>query len=125
MHRTLKCDHIFIGKLLSSTLLTYLLWCCLTFDFTQFVILENLSILDLALSGVKGLIHQKTESKLVACIVMKLNQTYFGILWPQTHNGRILGSFDCPALLVSLSLASKAHDQATAVDRRLSNKFSF
>ena len=26
------------------------------FDFTQFVILENLSILDLALSGVKGLI---------------------------------------------------------------------
>ena len=30
----------FIGKLLSSTLL----WCCLYFDFTQFVILENLSV---------------------------------------------------------------------------------
>ena len=34
----------FIGKLLSSTLL----WCCLFFNFTQFVVLENLSILDLA-----------------------------------------------------------------------------
>ena len=30
--------------------------CCLFFNFTQFVILENLSILDLKLSGVKGLI---------------------------------------------------------------------
>ena len=29
--------------------------CCLVFNFTQFVILENLSILDLALTGVKGL----------------------------------------------------------------------
>ena len=28
--------------------------CCLFFNFTQFVILENLSILDLTLSGVKG-----------------------------------------------------------------------
>ena len=36
MDRTLKCDHIFIGKLLSSTLL-----CCGLFNFTQFVILEN------------------------------------------------------------------------------------
>ena len=44
----------FIGKLLNSTLL----WCfgVVRFNFTQFVILENLSILDLALSGVKGLI---------------------------------------------------------------------
>ena len=41
----------FIGKLLGSTLL----WCCSCFNFTQFVILENLSSLDLALSGVKGL----------------------------------------------------------------------
>ena len=40
----------FIGRLLSSTLL----WCCLLFSFTQFVIFENLSIFDLALSGVKG-----------------------------------------------------------------------
>ena len=40
-----------IGKLLISTFL----WCCFYFDFTQFVILENLSILDLAMSGVQGL----------------------------------------------------------------------
>ena len=33
-----------------------LLWCCLFFSLTQFVILEHLSILDLALSGLKGLI---------------------------------------------------------------------
>ena len=43
-------DRTFVGKLLSSTVL----WCCLFFNFTQFVILENLSVLDLALSGVKG-----------------------------------------------------------------------
>ena len=36
MDRTLKC-----GKLFSSTLL----WCCLVFNFPEFVILENLSIL--------------------------------------------------------------------------------
>ena len=40
-----------IGKLLGSTLL----WCCLLFNFTQFIILENLSILNFALSRVKGL----------------------------------------------------------------------
>ena len=39
----------FVGKLLSSTLL----WCFNFFNFTQFVILENLSVLDLALSEVK------------------------------------------------------------------------
>ena len=38
-------------KLLNSTVL----WCCLFFNFTQFVILEHLPILDLALSGGKGL----------------------------------------------------------------------
>ena len=32
--------------------LNSLLWCCLFFNFTQFVILESLSIFDLALSGV-------------------------------------------------------------------------
>ena len=32
------------------------MWCCLFFNFCQFVILENLSIFDLALLGVKGLI---------------------------------------------------------------------
>ena len=32
-----------------------LLWCCLLFNFTQFVNLGNLLILDLARSGVKGL----------------------------------------------------------------------
>ena len=41
----------FVGKLLSSTLP----WSCLFFNFTKFVIIENLSILDLALSGVKEL----------------------------------------------------------------------
>ena len=41
---------LFIGKLLSSTL-----QCCSLF-FTQVLILENLSVLDLALSGVQGLI---------------------------------------------------------------------
>ena len=39
------------GKLLSSISLL----CCLFFNFTQHVILKNLSILDLALSEVKGL----------------------------------------------------------------------
>ena len=43
--RTLKCDHLFIT----------LLWCCLIFNFTQLETLENLLILDLGLSGVKGL----------------------------------------------------------------------
>ena len=35
-------------------LFSTLLWYCLFFNFTQFVILENLSILYLALLGVKG-----------------------------------------------------------------------
>ena len=39
----------FVGKLSKSTSL----WCCVLFNFTQVVILENLSILDLTLSGVK------------------------------------------------------------------------
>ena len=43
--------HAFNGKLSNSTLL----WCCLFFNFTQFVIFTNLSVLDLALSGMKGL----------------------------------------------------------------------
>ena len=46
MEGTLKCDH----SLESCTLP----WCCLFFSSTQFVILENLSILDLAFSGVNG-----------------------------------------------------------------------
>ena len=40
------------GKLLNGTLL----WCCLFFNSTQFAISENLSILELALAGVKGFI---------------------------------------------------------------------
>ena len=40
-----------IGKLSSSSLLR----CCLFSNFVQFVVLDNLSILDLALSEVKGL----------------------------------------------------------------------
>ena len=58
MDRTLRCDH-FVGKLLSSTLL----WCCLLFNFTQFVILEHLSVLDLALLGVKGFDLQVVHMK--------------------------------------------------------------
>ena len=47
MHRPLTSDH---------SLESCLLWCCLFFNFTQFVILENVSSLELALSGVKRLI---------------------------------------------------------------------
>ena len=45
--RRLKCNHL-IGKLLSSNLLVL-------FTFPQFVILENLSVLDLALLGLRAL----------------------------------------------------------------------
>ena len=34
----------------------------LFFNFTQFVILENVSVLDLALSGVKGLNYYKAQN---------------------------------------------------------------
>ena len=47
--RDRKLFYQFVGKLLSSTLL----WCWLIFNFTKFVVLEKLSILDLAMSGVK------------------------------------------------------------------------
>ena len=49
--RVLKSSLTFIGKLSSSRLL----WCCLFFSFIHFVIVKKLSILDLALLGVKGL----------------------------------------------------------------------
>ena len=51
LDRTQMCDHS-LESCLSSTFL----WCCLFFNITQFVILENFSVLDLVLSGVKGLI---------------------------------------------------------------------
>ena len=38
-----------------KAVISTLLWCSLFSNITQFVILENLSVLDLALSGVKGL----------------------------------------------------------------------
>ena len=44
-------EYMDVRKLLSSTLLS----CCLFFNFIQFVILKNFSILDLAQSAVKGL----------------------------------------------------------------------
>ena len=47
LKKTLKC-----GRSLESS--STLLWRCFVFSFTQFVILEHLSVLDLALSGVKG-----------------------------------------------------------------------
>ena len=51
MDITLKCDYSIIGKLLSITLL----WSCLFVTFPGSVILENVFIFDLVLSGVKGL----------------------------------------------------------------------
>ena len=55
MDRILKCDH----SLESVTVEQY----CLFFNCTQFVILENLSTLDLALSGVKGLMTLNKNSR--------------------------------------------------------------
>ena len=46
--KTRKCDHSLESCLSSSCLL----WCRLFFNFTQFVILENLSNVDIILSGV-------------------------------------------------------------------------
>ena len=40
----------FVGKLLSSDAVCF-------FNFTEFVVLENFSVLDKALSGVKGLMR--------------------------------------------------------------------
>ena len=51
MDRTLKWSSIHSAVVWNSTLL----WCCLFLNSTQFVILDNLSVLDLALSGAKGL----------------------------------------------------------------------
>ena len=46
MDRSLKCDHAFIGKLLSGAVF---------FNFLQCVILENLSFLDLVLLGANAM----------------------------------------------------------------------
>ena len=46
-----------------------LLWCCLLFNFTQFVILENLLRMDLALSGVKGLAEVEDSDKVAVFLV--------------------------------------------------------
>ena len=43
---------------------TVLLWCCLFYDSYQLVILESLSILDLALLGVKGLTSDPQSLKI-------------------------------------------------------------
>ena len=51
MYITRKCGHSF------ESCLT-VLWSCLFFNFLKFVILEHLSVLDLPLSGVKGLKEQ-------------------------------------------------------------------
>ena len=48
MDRTLKCEHSFES---------YYFTIVLFFNFPQLVILENLLVLDLALSGVEGLIR--------------------------------------------------------------------
>ena len=64
----------FIGKLLSSTLL----WFCLVFNFTQFINVQNLSILKLALSGVKELSDLSIERKPIDLYVIyaKTNITF-------------------------------------------------
>ena len=49
MHRTLKCDDS-----LNTVVVLYCGAVCFYPDFTEIVILENLSILDLQRSGVKG-----------------------------------------------------------------------
>ena len=75
INRILKCDL----KLLSSTSL----WCCLFFSFTQFVILENLSILDLTLSGV--IVNGDQQSDKDDCyniiILHKYSNNYFRYPW--------------------------------------------
>ena len=66
MDRTLTVIGPFTGPFTGKLLSRDLLWCCLVFNFTQFVILENLSVLDLALSGMKELkgIHSKYVEKI-------------------------------------------------------------
>ena len=44
---------------------------CLFFNFTRFIILEHLSVLDLALSGVKGFILKLTSSNLLKAFLLK------------------------------------------------------
>ena len=65
----------FIGKLLTSTLLR----CCWFFNFAQFLILEDLLILDLALSGVKGLIEVSYKNQ--SSSLVEIN----GITWRGPH----------------------------------------
>ena len=59
--------------LLSSTLL----WCCFFFNLAQFVILENLSILDSALLGLKGLKKRENVCSVPRSISSFLVQFYF------------------------------------------------
>ena len=46
------------------------MWCCLFFNFTHFVILENLLILDLALSGVKGFEDTDGDNRCVLLLLL-------------------------------------------------------
>ena len=55
MDTTLKCDHSLEIKAVEQ----YFNCGAVCFNFTQFVILQNLSILNSALSGVKGLTNRK------------------------------------------------------------------
>ena len=63
------CDH----SLLSCTLL----WCILLFNLTQFVILVNLSILNLALAGVKRLNHRVLVIYANGCSLVTFKYGYF------------------------------------------------
>ena len=62
---------------MSSTLL----WCCLFFNFPQLAVWENLSVLDLALSGMKGfLLSADTGTYLMfqwqECLEVLMTTTY-------------------------------------------------
>ena len=64
-----------------DNLLNTLLWCCLFLTFTQFVILENLLSLDLALPGVKEFI------KYIAIIqVREFKVNYFHCIFVELVN---------------------------------------
>ena len=85
-----------MGNLLSSTLL----WCCLFFNFTHFLILENLSIFELALSGEKGL--EGKFSNTLASFQMKYCQTRILKKWSDSYRDSSVRSVIVFSRLLSL-----------------------
>ena len=82
-----NCDHSFE----SCTLL----WCCLFFNFTKFLIMENLSVLDLVLSGMKGL-TRSSLGYVGTIVIWQPQRTTMLELWRD-------GSTDFPCLLQVLA----------------------